>query len=471
MTGLRELVEPASIAIVGASASPEKAGYVLLRNVLDHRFPGRIYPINPSASEILGLRAYRSVADLPEPADLVFISVPRALVLETVKRCADRGVKGTVIVTAGFGEVGGEGTALEADLRTLLEQTGIRAIGPNTVGLVNTGAGLVASFVPFPRWHDGPVALAAQSGVFVGGLADELMAAETQRIGIRLAVAFGNKIDLDEVDFVEYAAATPEIRVIALHMESLRRPRPFLELVRQVSRDKPVIVLKTGRTGLGARAAASHTGALALEDPVLDGALRQANAVRARDATEFLTLIRAFSRAPVPSGPRVGVITFSGAWGVMASDEIEEAGLSLAPFGEATVRRIDGVMPGWQPVGNPADVWVALGSGPRRTLEEPLLALLADPSVDIVLGLLLALPTTNFGEIADVFASARARHPSKPVFLTITGGDVKPEWLRALEPVGLVIENDLRVLVRSIGAMVEYERRRRRRAGRLPSGC
>lgn len=459
---MRRLLEPDSIAVVGASPSPEKAGYILLKNLLDHGFPGRLYPINPSVGSILGLRTYASVAEAPETVDLAFIVVPRPHVLDVVSQCAARKVGAVVIVSAGFAEVGGEGIAMETELRQILARSGVRALGPNTIGFVNAGRKLVASFVPFPRWIDGPVALAAQSGIFVGALADELMAREVRQIGIRLGVAFGNKIDLDEVDFLDHAARDPAVRVIALHLESLKRPREFFDLVRQVSPEKPVMVLKTGRTGPGARAAASHTGALAVEDRILDGAFRQVNAIRARDVEDFLALIRAFAWAPVPAGPRVGVLTFSGASGVIASDEIEDAGLTLAPLAETTAGRIGALMPEWQPVGNPADAWLALGSGPRRALEEPLAALLDDSAVDIVLGLLLALPNTDFPELAEVFARARRSHPGKPIFLVITGGHVKDRWLRELEGLHIPVESDIRVSVQTIRAMVHYGRRRQR---------
>jgi acetyltransferase len=467
---MRELLEPSSIAVVGASATPGKSGYVLLKNLADHGFPGPLYPVNPSADAILGLRAYPSLAELPEPPDLVFIIVPREKVLDVMRDCEARKVRAVVIVSAGFGEVGGDGTALEADVRQVLGRAGIRAIGPNTTGFVNASRKLVGSFVPLPRWIDGSVALAGQSGLFAGGLTEELMAREVQVIGIRLAVAFGNKIDLDEVDFLDHASRDPEIRVIALHLEALKRPREFLGLARRVSRTTPVIVLKTGRTAAGARAAASHTGALAIEDRILDGAFRQANVVRAATVEEFLVLIRSFAAAPVPNGRRVGVFSYSGASGVMASDEIEEAGLALASLGKTTIDRISALMPPWQPVGNPVDVWLAAGGGPRQTIEGPLAALLDDPGVDVVLGILLAVPTTDFVELEEVFRAARRRHPDKPIFLVLFGGHVKTQWLRRLEGLDIPVESDTRASVRAIRAMVHYGRRRRRILGAFIRG-
>lgn len=462
MTPMRELLEPDSIAVVGASASPGKSGYILLKNLIDHGFPGRLYPVNPSADTVLGLRAYPSISALPEPPDVVFIAVPREHVLDVVRQCETRKVRAVVIVSAGFAEVGGDGAILEGELRQVLERSGIRAIGPNTVGFANAGRKLVASFVPFPRWIDGRVALAGQSGLFAGGLLHELMAREVQSPGMRLAVSFGNKIDLDEVDFLEHASQDPAIRVIALHLESLKRPREFFALARRVSPRTPVIVLKSGRTAAGARAAASHTGALAIEDRVLEGAFRQANIVRASNVEEFMALIRSFAWAPVPDGGRIGVLTHSGASGVIVADEIDEAGLSLASLGKTTTDRIAALLPSWQPVGNPADVWTGVGGAARRLLEVPLMALLDDPGVDAVLGVLLALPATDFAELAEVFGEARRRHPRKPIFLVLYGSDVKERWLRALDDVKIPVDPDTRLPIRAIRAMVDYDRRRRR---------
>jgi acetyltransferase len=254
--------------------------------------------------------------------------------------------------------------------------------------------------------------------------------------------------------------------VIALHLESLKRPREFFELARRVSRETPVIVLKGGRSAMGARVAASHTGALAIEDRILEGAFRQANIVRASNVEEFMALIRSFAWSPVPDGPRIGVLTHSGASGVMVTDEIDEAGLSLASLSKPTVERIGALLPPWQPVGNPADVWLAVGGDARRALETPLMALLDDPGVDVILGIFLALPATDFAELADVFGEARRRHPRKPIFLVLYGSDVKARWLRALEGLRIPVESDTRLPIRAIRAMVDYARRRRRQPDR-----
>lgn len=461
---MRELLEPESLAVVGASASPAKAGHLLLKNLIEHGFPGRLYAVHPSASQLLGVPAYRCVAALPEAPDVIVIVVPRERVLGVAKECAARGVRAIVVVSAGFAESDAEGAALEQELGELVRRSGMRALGPNTVGFANAGRKLVASFVPMPRWRDGPVALAGQSGLFAGGLVHELMCRETPPFGLRLSLSFGNKLDLDEVDFLEYAARDAGIRVIGLHLESLRRPRDFLRLARRVSATTPVVLLKTGRTAAGARAAASHTAALAIEDRVLSGALRQANIIRASNVEEFVALLRCFACAPLPAGPGVAVLTHSGASGVMACDEISEAGLELARLEKATEERIGALVPPWHRVGNPADVWIAEGGEPRRALELPLFALLADPGVDIVLCILLAIPATDFAEVGAVVGEARRRYPQKPLYFVLYGGAVKKRWQRALEALDIPVGGDTRLLLRAMQAMLDYRRRRARAA-------
>lgn len=459
---LEAFFRPRSIAVVGASASRTKAGHFLLKNILDGGYPGRVYPINPDARRILGCRAFPSVRELPEAPDLVFVLVPPAQVASVLRDCASRRVKAAAIVTAGFGEVGERGRALQQELARIIRQGGMRAVGPNSVGLVSAPARLVGSFVPFRRWPAGPVAIAAQTGIFTGAYVDEVVAAPAARIGFSRSLCLGNKIDVDEVDFVRDAGADPATRVIALHLESFSRPRAFLRVANRVKRLKPVIVLKTGRTAAGARAASSHSGALASQDRIVDAALRQFGIVRADTLEEFIGTTAAFATQPVPRGNRVAVVTLSGALGVMAVDELRSARLELAVFAPDTVRRIAALMPPWQPVQNPADVWMALGAGPARAHAEILDAVLADRGVDMLLAILLPIPNADFPDVRDVFGRLVRRHPAKPVVLVLVGGRTKQRWLDALEPLGLPVFAEPRPAVRAMEAMRFYAAERRR---------
>ncbi|MBI2369032.1 MAG: CoA-binding protein [Deltaproteobacteria bacterium] len=462
MSAFTPLLEPRSIAVVGASTVEGKTGNVILSNLIENGFGGPVYPIHPTASEILGLRAYPTLSHVPGPVDLVFVVVPRELVKEVMEQCERKGVRAACIVSAGFAEAGEEGAKAQAELEAIIRRSGIRCIGPNTIGFVNAQTRVVGSFTPLREWRAGPVALAAQSGTFCGALADELLALESQRLGFALAVSLGNKIDLDEVDFVTYAGANPAVRVVALHLESLRRPRAFLDEAGRVAREKPVVVLKPGRSATGARASASHTGALAANDRLVDAGFRQFGITRAYDLEEFLAYIKAFAYQPLAPGPRVGIVTWSGGNGVMAVDEMAEAGLELATFVPETERRLAAMLPAWQPAQNPADLWMALGSGNRRAHEEGIGAALDDPGTDAVLAILLPLPITDFPEVREVFAAARARHPEKPLFLTMIGGPVKRRWMTELEGLEIPIFSGTRLPVLALAAMERYRRYRER---------
>jgi acetyltransferase len=292
---LKALFEPQSVAVVGASPRQGKAGYFLFRNILEGGFGGRLYAVNPNAKRVLGQRSYGSVLDLPERPDLAVLVVPNPLVKPAFLECAEKKVKVAVIVTAGFSEIGKEGAKAEQELRKIISGTGLRAVGPNSVGLVNAGHKLIASFVPFRRWPEGPIAIAAQTGIFAGAYADQISQLQSQRPGFSLSLCFGNKIDIDETDFLEYAGQDTRTKVVALHLESLNRPREFLATASRVKREKPLIVLKTGRTEQGARAAASHTGSLAASDRVVDAAFRQYGLIRAESLEELLGIAKALA--------------------------------------------------------------------------------------------------------------------------------------------------------------------------------
>ena len=460
MNDLRSLFEPVSIAVIGASATEGKAGYTVLRNLLDHKYQGALYPVNPRGGTILGLPAYRDLGAIPGPVEAAFVIVPAERANEAVMACAARGVRAGVIVSSGFGEAGPEGQRREEELRAVVQRSGMRCIGPNTVGYISMARSLVGSFVPYDRWEDGPVALAGQSGLFAGVLVEELMHQRTQRLGLRVALSFGNKIDVDEAEFLDYVGEDPRVGVAALHLEAIQRPRELLAAAARIVPKKPVIAFKTGRSEMGATVAASHTGSLASNEALVDAALRQAGIVRAGTLDEFMAFIKAFAYQPLPRGPRVGIITLSGAVGVMAADEMADVGLELARFAEATAARVAPLLPDWQRPGNPLDFWMALAAGARESHAAVLNAVLDDPNTDAVLGILLPYSGTRFPEVRQVFAEALARHPEKPLFLTLFGGAVKGEWEEALEGLHIPIFSGTTLPVKALAAMCRYARRR-----------
>lgn len=476
MRDLTPLLAPRSIAVIGASTDPAKSGRILFKNLVDGGFGGCLFPINPRADTVLGHPAYPHIRGAPSPVDLAFIVLPRTAVREAIEDCVAAGVRSACIVTAGFREVGEAGRQDEESLSEIVRAGGMLTIGPNTIGLLAARHQLFGSFVPFPFWQPGPISIFAQTGIFAGAVMLQMMSQETQRLGIGLSIDAGNKIDVDEIDFLHFVKGDRDTSVVGLYLEDLRNPRMFLELAEQVNQAKPIVVLKPGRTGQGARASASHTGALALDERIFDAALRQYRLVRADDVEDFLGYLKAFAWLPLPRGPRVSIVTFSGALGVMATDELIQAGLQLADLTAETLSRIARVLPEWQPPRNPCDLWVALDTrGNRIGHEEPFEAVLADSATDMVLGILLAPPNADFPEVREVFSGLRARHPDKPFSLVIYGGEIRERWLRELDGLHIPVYPSTRAAVRVLRVLAAYADARHtgqndpERYGMLPS--
>ena len=463
MPDLTPLLEPASVAVIGASTNPHKSGGLLLRNVIEGGYKGRIYPINPRADEIMGHRAYPSIDAVPEAVDLAVIVLPRHAVGGALEACAERGVRSAMIITAGYSEIGPEGAEDQAAISATARRSGIRVIGPNTIGMVCMQSGLLASIVFFDNWQDGPIAIFAQTGIFAGAPTVGLMAQPYQRLGIRMSVDVGNKPDVDEADFLAYVAERQDVGVIGMYLESIADPTTFLNQASRVKRDKPIVIFKPGRTAAGAAASASHTGSLAGDDRVFAAGLRQFGLVRADDFEEFVHYLKAFSYGPAPRGNRLGIVTYTGALGVVASDEAVENGFELARWSGDTQPRLQELVPPWQPVGNPADLWVALDVvEARRATEDALEAALADPGVDAVLAIILAVPVADFDDVRGAFAGLRDRHPDKPLFLVIYGGEVREKWLHELEGTNTSVFPSSRLALRVLGGMRRYAAARER---------
>jgi len=458
---IRAILQPRSIAVIGASANPEKTGHVLLKNIIVNGFPGDIYPINPNSTEILGHKAYPNILAVPGHVDLVFFLLPGTFIPTLFKDCQKKEVKAAVIIAAGFAETGEEGVKAQNELKAIIDETGVRCLGPNSIGHINMDAQLMGSFILFENWEDGPIALAGQSGIFAGAVADQLMKRSVQRLGIGKSIIFGNKIDLDESDFLEWAWKDPKTKLIAIHLEGMNNPRRFFSLANQVKKDKPIIVLKPGRTKMGAKASASHTGSLALDDTLVDHGFKQYGITRAYDLEQFIEYMKAFTFQPMPKGKHVGVVTFSGANGVMASDELSENGFELAEFTTETQERIKKFLPEWQPVTNPLDLWAAMGgAGNRLTHEEGLHSVLEDDNVDAVIVILLALANADFDGIRDVFAKTKELKPDKPVYVVALGGEVKERWMKEMEGLKIPIFETTQIAVKALTATYKHEQNR-----------
>ncbi|MBW1660448.1 MAG: CoA-binding protein [Deltaproteobacteria bacterium] len=348
---------PDSVAIVGATNNPFKMNFRILENLVNLRFDGNIYPVNNRESEILGVKTYAKLQDIPNQVDLVVSAVPASKTMDVLKDCARIGVKHIVIVTGGFSEGGQDGKTLHEKIEAFAREKGLRILGPNTLSPVNTANSFIVSFNPVRKMSQGNLSFAFQSGFY-----EPKINWIFSHFGINKMLDMGNKLDINELDALEYFSRDPETHVIAMHIESLHsNGRDFFNLLKSVTMQKPVIILKSGRTQAGSRAAASHTGALAKEnDVVFDCAIRQAGAIRAQNLEEFFDLAKAFSFLPLPKGDRLAIITLSGGEGVMATDSCEINQLKLASLSEKTHQRLKKIFPKWEIPLNPFDGGVCM---------------------------------------------------------------------------------------------------------------
>jgi acyl-CoA synthetase (NDP forming) len=456
---LRPLLDPTVVAVIGASGTPGRPGFNLTKNILDGGFDGRIFPVNPKASDILGLPTFAEISLVPERVDLAFIVLNRVRVKAAVEECARAGVRAICIITAGFAEGDAWGIAEQEAIAEIVARHGMVGIGPNTIGLVTRNGDFVGSFVPFPTWAGGNVAIIAQTGIYAGATAHENVTAKVQRLGIHMSVDIGNRVGISELDLLDDLAVRDEVTTVGFYVEEFSDPRGFLGRAAQVKRHKPVVVLKTGRTLEGARASASHTGSMGLDDDILEQLFAQHGIQRAADEREFLDILKAFSYAPIPAGNRVGVVTFSGALGVIAVDHLTSQGLQLAGLDSATGSELSELLPGWQSFTNPADLWSAVEIDPQAAASKGFRAMLADPAVDQVMGVLLAVPPAEFEGFRELFSSLRAEHPEKPIHVFITGG-LRGAWTEQLEGLGIPVYESIRQCVRAMAATTRYSQQR-----------
>jgi acetate---CoA ligase (ADP-forming) len=299
------------------------------------------------------------------------------------------------------------------------------------------------------------VSFFTQTGIFTGAVMLHVMSGATQRLPVGKSIDVGNKVDVDELDFLNFVADDPATKVIGLYIESIRNPRAFFDKALEVRKSKPIVVLKPGRTKDGARASASHTGSLASDDDVLDGALRQYGIARAEDEDEFLNALRALVMLPKPRGKRAGIATTSGALGVISTDLLVEGGLELATFERATLAAMQTILPDWLEPANPFDFWISIDvKGPRQAHEVGLTALFADPNVDVVLCTLLAPANADFPEFGELFRQLRRAY-NKPVALVIYGGEAQQRWTADLEGADVPIFKTTRAAVRALSLMVQ----------------
>ncbi|HQR36688.1 MAG TPA: GNAT family N-acetyltransferase [Blastocatellia bacterium] len=404
---LSAIFEPKTVAVIGASRDPASVGGALFRNLLRWGFTGTLYPINSSAASITGVRAYASIAELPETPELVFIAVPSQHVVEVARQCATAKVRALCVLTAGFAETGAEGRLSQKELVDVCRASGMRLVGPNCMGLVNTSGKvrLLGTFAPVEP-PAGNVAMSSQSGAL--GLA--LMAqAGKLGLGVSSFISVGNKADVSGNDLLQFWESDEATDVILFYLESFGNPRRFARIARRVSRAKPIVAVKSGRTGAGARAASSHTAALASSDRAADALFAQTGIIRVDTLAEFFSVARLLAAQPIPKGKRMGVLTNGGGPGIIAVDAAIAAGLEIPQLSEATQSRLREVLPAAATVTNPVDMIASASPAHYKACLE---ILCDDPDLDLLLVIFIPPLATPAREVAQVMSDVLVARPN-----------------------------------------------------------
>ncbi|MEG9194327.1 MAG: acetate--CoA ligase family protein [Candidatus Methanoglobus sp.] len=406
---------PRSVAVVGASRTPGKPGNNIIWNLKTHGFKGKIYPVNPNAEEIHDLKCYPSLKDIPDSVDVAIIAVPAKIVPEVMRDCAEKGVKGVVILSSGFSEEGEEGAKIEKEVVRIAKEAGILILGPNTTGGLNTETGFITSFAPLMGVNKGNISLIAQTGLFLGVLMVSIFS-NHPHVGFSKIIGMGNKIDVQDHEALDFLLRDDKTSVVGIYMEGIRNGRAFYNVAK--SAKKPIVIFKSGRTEYGQKAAMSHTASICGNDDIFDAVCRQANLVRVYSFDELLDVAKAFAFQPLPKGNRVGIIHYTGSGCVQSADTAFFSGLKLANFKKDTVERIKSVSPEWHGVNNPVDIWPMVEYfGVEKTYNTAMEAILRDENVD---SMVVAMDVGPFwGDYSPNFEKLRSF--GKPVYFVLEG--------------------------------------------------
>ena len=421
---LKPFFEPRVVAVIGASRERQKIGSEILHNLLVTNFSGTLVPVHPSAREIFGLKAYPRITEVPGAVDLAIVVVPSAAVDAVVDDCLAKGVRAICIISAGFGECSEAGRVRERAIVEKARSRGCRIIGPNCMGLLNTDPAIAlnATFSPFYP-PAGTIAMSTQSGALGLAILDY---ASKLNIGISTFVSVGNKADVSGNDLLQYWEHDPRTSVILLYLESFGNPAKFSTIARRISRTKPIVALKSGRSPAGARAAAAHTGALASSDQFVDALFHQAGVIRTDTVTELFDVATLLARQPLPRGRGVAILTNAGGPGILAADACQAHGLNVCELSDHSKAALRGALPLEASVGNPIDM---LASASAAQYEAALSVLLADPNVDSVVVIFIPPLVTDADDVAAAIARAAAAAPGKPIAGVFMRSHAAPDGL------------------------------------------
>jgi acetyl coenzyme A synthetase (ADP forming)-like protein len=429
---LDPILKPRSVAVIGASRSPNTIGHQVLSNIVRYGFTGTVYPVNPKATAIHSIRAFPTVAAIPDAVELAVIVVPHDRVLAVAEECGAAGVKGLVVISAGFKEVGGPGVALERALLAIVQRYGMRMVGPNCMGVLNgdPAVSLNATFAPtMPPF--GRAAFVSQSGALGVSVLDY---AKEYGIGFAQFVSVGNKADVSGNDLLAQWEHDPAVGVILMYVESFGNPRRFLEIASRITKTTPIIAVKSGRSKVGARAASSHTGALAASDAAVDALLAQAGVLRAASMEELFDMAMAFSGPPLPRSRRTAVLTNSGGPGILAADALEAQGLEVVELEAATIARLKPLFPAEASIRNPLDMVASAKPGDYQVALD---ALLADGRVDSAVAIFVPPLGIRTEDVAEAIVTVATRYRAKPVLAVLMGREGLPQGKAELHRAGI----------------------------------
>lgn len=446
---LKYVFEPSSIAVIGASPTTGKLGNVILKNILDSNFEGKVYPVNPKYENVLGLKCYRDVHSIDGRPDLAIFAIPAEFIPDVMEACGRKGVRGAIVLSAGFGEIGRED--LDEKLYKVVKKYKIAMLGPNCLGALNPAKRVDTLFFPFHklgRPRIGDISFVTQSGAVGSCIVD--MAAYFG-VGFAKFASYGNGLALDEADIIEYFGSDEHTKQILIYLEGTKDGRKLLEVLRRVGKKKPIIVLKAGKGGAASRAAFSHTGNIAGNYTAYQAAFRQAKVMEVNSLAELFHLVNAFSQ-PLPKGNRVAVLTDGGGLGVLTADAIEAEGLKLAELSPATEKVIKEVLPPYGNVGNPIDL--IADSGPEQ-YRKALDALLADENVDSIIVIVLFQAPALDSSILDIIVTA-SDQKRKPIFSVAVGGDYTNESRKVLDRYGVPSYDSPDFAVRALKKFTDY---------------
>ena len=423
MNVLDKIMKPKSVAVIGASTKPKTIGSEIMQRLRDYKFNGNIYPINPKGGMIEGFQAYTSINEVPGEVDLAVIVVNSKFVLDTIDQCHNKGIKGLCIITAGFKETGREGAELERQLLQKVREYGMRCVGPNCLGVLNTNDDIrmdatFAESLPVK----GDIGFVSQSGALGGGILNIL---KDLNLGFAQFVSIGNQADINAETMLEYWENDDDVKQILLYMESIQNPQNFRKLASRITKKKPILALKAGRSAAGASAASSHTGSLAGADKAAAALLKQSGVIREFSLKNLFANAKAFSNCPIPKGNRVAIITNSGGPGIMATDAVCESGMQMAKITDETKEKLRSFLPSAASVKNPIDM---IASAPIEHYKQTLETVLQDENVDMIAVIYLPFLGLKDIDVAQALMEIKAKNPQKPiigVFMTTSDFFVK----------------------------------------------